>query len=235
MQKIDKRRHYLIVLDTETANTLTTKDGKLDMSCTLVYDCGWEVVDTHGNVYAERSYVNKDIFVYEEQLMQTAYYAKKLPQYHKDLTEGTRLMGTTYSIKKALADDIATWGIKEVAAHNARFDINALNVTQRYVTKSKYRYFLPYGIEVWDTLKMARSVILKMPTYRRFCEENGYITKTGQLKATAEVLWRYISKENDFQESHTALQDVEIEAQILAYCYKQHKKMNKILYAGKVA
>ena len=36
-----------------------------------------------------------------------------------------------------------------VCAHNSRFDYNALNTTQRYLTKSKYRYYFPYGTEVW--------------------------------------------------------------------------------------
>ena len=34
----------------------------------------------------------------------------------------------------------------------------------------------------------------------------------------------------DFIESHTALEDVMIEKEILAYCYRQHKKMRKKLW-----
>ena len=33
---------------------------------------------------------------------------------------------------------------------------------------------------------MARDVIVKMPTYKRFCEENNYITKNGRLYNTYE-------------------------------------------------
>ena len=55
---MDKRRHYVLVVDTETANTIQDGD-KLDMSNVLVYDCGWQVVDTHGAVYREASYVNR--------------------------------------------------------------------------------------------------------------------------------------------------------------------------------
>ena len=77
---------------------------------------------------------------------------------------------------------------------------------------------------------MASDVILKMPTYRRFCEEHCLLTKNGRLSATAENLYRFIIKDPTFVESHTGLEDVEIESQILAYCYKQHKKMRKKLY-----
>jgi hypothetical protein len=77
---------------------------------------------------------------------------------------------------------------------------------------------------------MARDVISKMPTFIRFCEKNGYLTKNGKTQLKAEVLYRFISKDNDFIESHTGLEDVLIEKEILAYCYKQHKKMRKTLW-----
>lgn len=230
MAKIDRRRRYILVVDTETANTLTTDKGGNDMSSVLVYDCGWQVVDKQGKVYVERSFVNKDIFVHEEGLMKSAYYAKKIPQYRKDLAEGRRIMATTYEIRKTMLQDIETYGIKAVAAHNARFDLNALNGTQRYITKSRFRYWFPYGIEIWDTMKMANSVICKMPTYTKFCEKHGYFTPTGKLKKTAEVLWRFISNNPDFEESHTGLEDVTIEAQIMAYCFRQHKHIEKQLF-----
>jgi hypothetical protein len=69
-----------------------------------------------------------------------------------------------------------------------------------------------------------------MPTYHKFCEDNGYLTKHNKPRFTAEIVYRFISKNNDFVESHTGLEDVEIEAQILAYCMRQHKKMNKKLF-----
>lgn len=229
MNKIDRRRHYILVVDTETANTIQDESG-LDMSNVLVYDCGWQVVDTHGTVYAEASYVNRDIFVYERELMQSAYYAHKIPQYVEDIRAGRRKMASTYEIRQAMIADMERFEICEVAAHNARFDFNALNGTQRYVTKSRFRYWFPYGTQIWDTMRMAESVICKMPTYRKFCEENGYLTKTGRLRKTAEILWRFISKNPDFQESHTGLEDVTIEAQIMAYCFRQHKHIDKELF-----
>ena len=230
MNKIDHRRHYVLVLDTETANTFTDENGRLDTSCVLMYDCGWSVVDTKNNVYEERSYVNSDIFVHERELMQSAYYAKKIPQYVEDLRNGKRKMATTYEIRKAMLADLETYGITEVCAHNARFDHNALNTIQRWTTKSKYRYWFPYGTEIWDTMKMARDVMHKMPTYIRFCEEHGFLTKNGKPSATAENLYRFIIKDPTFIESHTSLEDVQIEREILWYCLRQHKKMRKGLY-----
>jgi DNA polymerase III epsilon subunit-like protein len=228
--KIDRRRHYVLVLDTETTNTRVDENGKMDMSDVLMYDCGWSVVDTKGNVYLERSYVNSDIFVYERELMRTAYYANKIPLYIEGLRAGERTMANTYEIRKQMLADMVLYGITEVVAHNARFDQNALNVIQRWTTKSKYRYWFPYDTEVWDTMKMARDVIHKMPTYQKFCKTHGFLTANGRPSAKAEDLYRFIIKDPTFVESHTGLEDVQIEREIMFYCFRQHKKMRKGLY-----
>ena len=230
MEKIDRRHVYGIVLDTETANTIQDENG-LDMSNVLFYDLGFQLVDSHGRTYGKKfSFVNSDIFTHEAELMQSAYYAKKIPQYRADLASGKRILANTYEIRKALVDIINKYDCKFVCAHNARFDYNSLNNTQRWTTKSRFRYFLPYGLEWWDTLKMARSVMGKMPTYQRFCTENGYTTKTGKPRFTAEICYRFITKDNTFVESHTGLEDVEIETEILRYCHRQHKAMKKKLW-----
>ena len=230
MEKIDRRHVYGIVLDTETANTIQDENG-LDMSNVLFYDLGFQLVDSHGRTYGKKfSFVNSDIFTHEAELMQSAYYAKKIPQYRADLASGKRILANTYEIRKALVDLINKYDCKFVCAHNSRFDYNSLNNTQRWTTKSRFRYFLPYGLEWWDTLKMARSVMGKMPTYQRFCAENGYTTKTGKPRFTAEICYRFITKDNTFVESHTGLEDVEIETEILRYCHRQHKAMKKKLW-----
>ena len=230
MNKIDRRHIYGICLDTETANTIDN-DGVLDMTNVLFYDLGFQVVDSHGRTYGKKfSFINSDIFLHEKELMKSAYYAKKIPQYWKDIWAGRRKVATIAEIRKVLCEIVKEYDCKFVCAHNAQFDNRALNNTQRWVTKSRFRYFLPYGLEWWDTLKMARSVMGKMPTYRKFCEENGYLTKSGQLRFTAEICYRFITKDNTFEESHTGLEDVEIETEILRYCHRQHKPMQKKLW-----
>jgi hypothetical protein len=231
MEKIDHRKHYVLVLDTETANTMRDDSGQLDTSSTLMYDCGWSVMAVpHGEIYEERSFINSDIFVREREMMQSAYYAKKIPQYEADLASGKRKMATTYEIRSAMLADMEKYGIKEVIAHNARFDYNSLNTTQRWETKSAFRYWFPYGVTIWDSARMARSVILKMPTYRKFCEKHDLLTKTGRLPFSAETLYKFITKNPDFVESHTGLEDVQIEREIVLYCYRQHKPMKKLLF-----
>lgn len=220
--KIDKRRKYIAVIDTETANSI--EDA-------LVYDVGWAIVDKRGNVLVMRSYLVREIFCDERALMQSAYYAEKIPLYLAEIAEGKRKIVNFATIRRIFKRDCEKYNCNTVCAHNARFDLNALNTTQRFLTKSKYRYFFPYGMEIWDTMKMAQDVVCQMPTYKHFCAENeGYTLKNGNPRKTAEILYRFISRNNDFIENHTGLEDVLIEKEILVYCIRQHKKMRKGLF-----
>lgn len=234
--KIDKRKKYLIGIDTETCNGLVDKDGKVDLSQSLVYDIGWQVVDKKGKVYRKRSFVVAEIFL-DRDLMNGAYYAEKIPQYWKDIKEGKRILTSLYKIRRTFLSDRKQFKCQTVFAHNAYFDYNALNNTIRLITGSKCRWFMPYCVEWWDTLKMARDVFSKSPMYSAYCQKNGYLTKhsTPQNRLTAEILWKYISGDENFVESHTGLEDVEIETEIMAHCLKTHKKIRKALFSRKRA
>ena len=232
LETIDKRKHYMIVLDCETAPCDKTLEGVVPINM-LAYDIGWVVVDKYGTVYEARSFVSADIFLDEKELMQSAYYANKIPEYWADIKQGSRILTSFYKIHKTLLEDIESYGVKQIYAHNMRFDYGSLNNTERWLTKSKYRYFFPYGIEICDTLKLARQLIAPMPTYQRYCEENGYLTKhkKPQPRLTAEIIYRFISGDECFEEEHKGLDDCMIEKEILAYCYRKHKKMDGRLWA----
>lgn len=228
MEKIDRRKKYILIIDTETANT-----KKTDMSHALVYDIGYQIVDKLGNVYKRESFINGDIFISEFKLMSSAYYKEKIPNYIVDLSAGTRKLSTTLEIRDKMLQDMEKYNIDTVAAHNAYFDLNALNCTLRYVTKSAERYWFPFDTIFWDTMRMAESTICKMKTYQDFCSEYDYYTKNGRVRKTAEILYRFITNNPDFEEAHTGLEDVTIEAQIMAYCLNKHTSIKKELFSNR--
>lgn len=216
--KIDKRVSYYAVFDTETANGLDDP---------IVYDFGFAIVDKRGKVYEAYSFIIREVFYGMNDLMKSAYYAKKIPQYEKEIASGQRKVVSLFEAKKIFNEVCKKYNVKACIAHNARFDYRSTSKTQRYITKSKYRYFLPYGVELWDTLKMANDTICKQVHYKEFCYTHGYLTKNGRVRKTAEILYKYISGEHDFKEEHTGLEDVMIEKEIFAHCIRQHKPMRK--------
>ena len=220
--KIDRRKNYYLTIDTETANGLDNP---------IVYDIGGCIHDKKGNIYETFSFIVYETFCEMKDLMKTAYYAKKIPMYEEQIASGQRTIAKYFTIRNKIKELCDTYKVKAIIAHNARFDYRATTCTQRYLTKSKYRFFLPYGIPLWDTLKMAQDTICKQWTYKEWAYRNGYLTKNGRVRATAEILYRYISGDNNFIESHTGLEDVLIEKEIFAHCIRQHKPMRKECFA----
>ena len=214
---IDSETLFLVI-DTETCNSID------DPFC---YDVGFAVVEATGEVVESHSYVVADIFL-DNELMESAYFKDKIPQYWEDIQSGKRILRRFKTIKAILRDVVEQYGIRYIVAHNASFDYRSLNYTQRLLTSSKYRYFFPWGVEIWDTLKMAQDTICKQKTYIRWCERNGYIKRNGQPRATAEILYRYITLNNEFVEDHTGLEDVLIEKDILAYCLANGVESGKL-------
>lgn len=212
------KKHYYIVLDVETANS--TEDA-------LVYDLGYAVTDRNGHIYECGSFINRDIFIRRKELMQTAYYAEKVPKYWEQIKRGEHKIADLYEIRQAILAVFDRYPITAVFAYNASFDYRALNTTQRYLTKSKYRYFLPYGTQVWDIWNFACNTICLQKGYRKFCLENGFVSASGNIQTSAEVVYAYITKNKGFTEEHTGLADVFIETAILAKCYATHKKCHR--------
>lgn len=218
---MDKRIAYYLILDTETTNSLDDP---------LMYDIGGAIVDRRGTVYETFSFIVREIF-YKTELFNTAYYAEKRPIYENDILNGNRNPVSIYFARQYIRDLCIKYSVKAICAHNARFDYRSTSTTIRYVSTSRCRFFLPYGIPIWDTLKMAQDTICKQPTYIRWCERNGYLQKNGKPRATAEILYRYIILDTSFVESHTGLEDVLIEKEIFCRCMTQHKKMRKNVWS----
>lgn len=218
MEKIDRRRKYVLVLDIETANI--AEDA-------LAYDVGFAVADKKGNIYETHSYMVAEMFLdnYNKPLMNTAYYAEKIPQYWEDYKMGKRKLASILTIRRIVQQVMKKYCITDVFAYNANFDKSGLDRTVRYLTKSNVRFFFPCGTEIHCIWNMATQVICQQKTYFEKAIAHNWISEKGNLQTSAEVVFAYISGNPDFQEEHTGLEDVTIETKIMAKCFAQHKKM----------
>ena len=118
------------------------------------------------------------------------------------------------------------YNVKKVGAYNMGFDKRALNNVMRYTTKSFCRWFFPFGTEFFCIWHLAAQTLLQQKTFFKMAEKNDWFSEKGNLLTNAEVTYNYINKMSDFKENHTGLEDVRIEIEIMAHCFKQHKKMN---------
>ena len=90
-----------LILDVETANSLDDP---------LVYDIGFAVIDGLGKVFETGSYVIADTFLNPE-IMASAYFAEKIPQYQKEINEGKRTLRKLKTVKFIIWDVIKKYDI----------------------------------------------------------------------------------------------------------------------------
>ena len=220
-----------VVIDTETTNSYNDAKGKPDMTDVMCYDIGFIVTDKNGHIYESYSFIVEEIFN-DDAWMRSAYFARKLPIYHNDIAQGKRVVMPFMNIWRIFKEVCTRFHVRIVAAHNARFDCRALNNTLRYLTGSKYRYFLPFNITWWDTMKMASQVLGDDDMYWLHCQYMGCMTRHTKPRPSysAENIYRYISGNFSFTESHTGLEDVLIEKDILCYCLYHEPDINGKLW-----
>ena len=215
MVKIDKRKKYIMVVDVETA-------GGLDNP--LVYDIGYAICDRKGNIYAKRSFIIKEIFD-NKRLMNTAYYAKKVPLYIEDIKQGTRTVVTFQEMRQDFLDLMELYQVQTLSAYNLNFDKRALSNTMQYITKEKkFLTLTQKNINLLCIWSLACEVLYTQKTFKKVAITQKWLTEKGNIKTSAEIGHRYINADYDFEESHTGLEDVLIEIGILYKCFAQNKK-----------
>lgn len=195
----------ILIIDTETTNGLEQP---------LPYDIGYQIVDTISkDVLIERSFVVAEIFL-DKELMKEAYFADKIPTYWEEIKKKKRTLASIQTIRRIILKDLKTYSVSRIGAYNMGFDRRSVNNDARYITKSYIRWFFPYNVEYFCIWNMACSSILKTEDFISFALENGFVSEKENILTNAEVVYKYITKDLNFSEEHTGLEDVKIEAKI---------------------
>ena len=111
-----------VVIDTETTPITKTNDVRADLM--RVYDFGYIIANDKGETLVARSFVISDTF-YNDQLMNSAYYADKLPQYRAGLGKEWEVVSLAEA-KRIFAKDCRAYNVHKAWAFNGRFDMGTL-------------------------------------------------------------------------------------------------------------
>ena len=215
MKNVDLRKErYLMFIDTETIGTLNVKES------VLPFEIGMKILDTETNkVVKERSYLVRKFFN-NKFIMLSTFSATKYPNYFDKLENDKRY-------KTCSAKDIAThlekminrYNIKIMVAHNGQFDKTAIaRLFEEFGTENPIE-----KLDLLDTMEVSR-IITFSKDYANYCIEHKdrlnsvkdscFITNSGRVRTTAQAIYCYISNNADFEESHTGLEDIDIEIEI---------------------
>ena len=208
----------ILVFDTETTG---------DMGAPLIYDFGYRIISPDGATLFSFNCLVGEIFT-NNFVMQRAFYSAKVQEYKRLVVAGQLHL---LPFKKVITGFIANarkHNVGMICAYNIAFDLKAIQATM------KMTYYDGYNKKILDKLinqknkkvlciwNLACETILNTDEYRLFADEHNLKKDTGNYQTNAEAVYRFITKNTEFVEAHTALADVDIEIEILLYALTYH-------------
>lgn len=213
----------ICVFDTETTS--------LDKP--FCYNIGYVVIDTEDwSTLCRRSYVVEQVW-HNLPLFSSAYYADKRPLYVAAMRARTTIMDKFGYICQQMTRDFRNFEVEIAFAYNSSFDEKVFIFNCDW-----YKCNNPFdNIPIKDIRGFVHQFLITKK-YKDFCDKYGYYTESGNYSSTAETVYRFIFNDTEFIEAHTALNDAEIEAEILKSClaagasleeeYKTFRSIEKI-------
>lgn len=194
----------IAIFDTETTN----------LERPFCYNIGYVIFDTEtGENLVEKDFVVEQVW-HNIPLFSSAYYADKRPIYVDRMRARKTFLKKYGHITQEMCRDFKNFDVVGAYAYNSPFDEKVFNFNCDW-----YKCINPFdNIPIFDIRGYVHNKIAFTADYQAFCEANQLFTESGNYSTTAEALFRYISKQIDFEEEHTALSDSKIETEILKYC-----------------
>lgn len=192
------------------------------MSGKRPYNIGFLVADFKGHIYEEYSFaIMPAIWENLETAIKTVQIVPK-KMTHKNIQEilqnNTKYQWATIEdFVTKINEVIAKYNVKEIWAYNCNFDKTAV---------SKLCDLNIVWLDIWSAIVMTKCLTKK---YVKFCRKHGFITEKGNCKTSAEVVYAYLTNDEDFEEEHTGLSDCHIEYEILLMAKKTKKKIDGTL------
>lgn len=215
MAEREERKMNVIVFDTETAGRKTQS----------LLNVGYTIVDLDLRTFTyrtkvRRDYVMRDVYRNIMWLRNDMFVGdEKLAKLQENVAHKGTVERTEKQVFEQIAKDIDRYGVEFGYAYNCQFD------TDKFA-KTAISYGLDNPLEklkaVLDIWGYAYWKICVTEDYQKFCLDNDLTTKSGKFfPSSVEGVTKYLNKDIEFVEEHTALSDVHWELQILCECGKR--------------
>jgi len=214
-KKIDlQTKRYLMFIDTETIGSLYVKKS------VLPFEIGMKILDTETmKVVKEKSYLVRKFFN-NKYIMLSTFSATKYPSYFEKIKNDKRYkILSVNEISQDISKIAKRYNIDIMVAHNGGFDKNAMaQLFEEFGIENPFN-----NIDLLDTMEISK-VITYSKDYTNYCinnkgilnnmKESAFITNSGRVRTTAQAIYAYLSNNANYQEEHTALEDIDIEIEI---------------------
>ena len=191
----------------------------------FVYDFGY-VIATRKEILLQRSFLITEIITDAKKMM-GAYFAKKIfSHYIPTLDAGLIHLHTWANVVEQLRADMDEFQVDVFCAYNLPFDMGALAATNDLLANGGK--VLDYKPDLLDLYYFATTGALNSRLYHdmayaqeKINGDHSWISAANNVRTTAEKAYAFLTGNIDFVESHTALEDAQIETEILRALLKR--------------
>ena len=186
----------------------------------IVFDIAYTIA-TRKRTLRERSFLVRETLT-DSRLMLSALNddgwrnfagGKIFTHYMPAIDSGTLSLYGWREIIETMRDDVKTYGVDVFCAYNLNFDLGALNRTHYRITEKR-----PLNLRPFDLLclwQFACVTVCDTPLYHKAAKQFHWTTDANNVRTTAEKVFAFLTGNPNFIESHTALEDAQIETEIL--------------------
>lgn len=202
-------RNNLLLLDTETTG---------DFGQPLVHDFGYVIIDKNFNILKEYRALTAQARNCKWALNYSDFYKSKAHLYDREIENGAVEIKQWDEIMRDLKTNMRRYKVTTLSAFNLGFDYRALNFTSQFLDNGNIYFENLLDSKNWLCIwNLACETILQEKEYKQWIDANKLRTPAGNYPTNAEIVYKYLTQNMEFEEEHTALSDVKIELEILKY------------------
>jgi len=203
------KKNIYCVFDTET----------IGLDKKWIYDLGLVIIGKTGQPLYRKRWIIREVMNIPN-IEEIAYYGRKIRKFYKN----------AQTVKFAFAREqfrqiMKYFEVNCITAYNLQFDMSALKETIKYTEIGGK--FLNYPVDYFDLWNASCNSIFQQRLFKDIAIQENWLTENGNFRTSAEIAYRYITGNYNFIESHTALEDADIEATILQEICRQKKGYQK--------
>lgn len=205
----------IVIYDTETIG-IVTQD---------LLNVGYKIIDlnlTDGTykTLCEKDYLVSDLYRNEKWAINDKFVGLQKYAIYKYLVDGKLIKKhTIQKIFDLMSKDLTKYAVELGFAYNSNFDIDKFRKTADKLQIANPLDLLRNTHDIWT---YSRQYICDQADYIEWAQENGIITESGKYYSTSvESVVKFLTKDLDFAEQHTALSDTQWETKILIECFNR--------------
>ena len=216
-----RTRNNIMILDTETVGTFGQP---------LIHDIGFVIVDKNFTILHKDRFLVKELHEIGKWILNTSDFYRGYSKDYETARKHEKMLAWS-EISETIAKVIKEYRVTTISAYNLQFDYKAIKYTDEMFNKKAHlSKVLDHKTKALLCIyNLACETILDTDEYRNFCSEHEFFTEKGNYKTSAEIAYRYITGNTEYDEKHTALSDAEDEKEILEYICK-HVKNETLKY-----